>query len=49
MAKTLFCESKCTAGEAVKLTAAGAEDFTCSLAGWWKKVTLFYTFQQFAN
>jgi len=48
MAKALFCASKCTAGEAVKI-AAVAEGLTCSLAGWWKKVTLFCTFQQFAN
>lgn len=40
MAKMLFCASKCTAGEDVKITDAVAEGLTCYLAEWWKKVTL---------
>lgn len=40
MAKTLFCASKHTAGEAVKITDAVAEGLTCYLAEQWKKATL---------
>lgn len=40
MSITLFCASKCTAGETVKITHAVAEGLTCYLAEWWKKATL---------
>lgn len=40
MAKTLFCASKRTAGEAVRITDAVTEGLTCYLAEHWKKTIL---------